>query len=361
VLAASNGYAQDGTAQIDTAIALYTSDRPDEAAQRLRRLLAAAEAGQLAPDLRARAFTYLAMSEGAMYRRPAAQAALESALRTDSKAFMDVGGAWARSQQSLVDSAAFRLFIEGVALFDEAEYAASVEQLARLQPVEPLLSPALAGEVHKYLAFNFVAQRKQELAQKEFRTALRFNPSLQLGEEAVIAPKLRRAFMAVRDNTLQKAYRSSRRHTLIRSLALPGWGQVYRGARVRGYAYMATQAGLLAGTLLSVRSFIQARNDYTGFDADEALAIYAQRNAMEDVKAELNDRYDRYRTKGQQANLMIGLFAGVWAVNMIDALILSRQRDRLAEEPILKDRPPTLTMGWDAAARQWRLAYGFTW
>jgi hypothetical protein len=124
---------------------------------------------------------------------------------------------------------------------------------------------------------------------------------------------------------------------------------------------MAIQAGLLAGTLLSVRSYTQARDAYDpGFGEADALSIYYQRYDVDDVNAELNALYSRYQSKGRQTNVFIGLLATVWAVNIIDAMILSSRRD-LIDFTTAPSRSGRLAMDWDQKTRLWRVQYRLNW
>ena len=351
--------AQSAGSELEEAIGLYRSDRIMEASRLVNALLSSAEASEWPPDKRARAFTYLAMTEWAMYRRPAAEAALVAAIKSDGRTFIKNAGSWIKTSQALVDSAVYGMFEEGVTLYEDGEYGASVALLGALVSLDEVVDPALAADIHKYLGFNMIAQRKQKLAQEAFRSALRLNPRLQLGDDAVIAPKLRRAFLSVRGNTLQKSQSRIRRQTLLRSLAIPGWGQVYRGSKIRGYGFMAAQAGLAAGIALSVRSFVKSRDDYHRFSVEDALQIYTTSNSVAEVRRELDLRYERYRSSAGRANLMIGLFAGLWVANLFDALVLSRDRETFVRQPVDSQTP--LAMRYEAGRRLWQMEYAIRW
>lgn len=358
---ASASSAQDYVSKIDEAIALHASNRPTEASKLLQEILTAPDVGGLPAAARSRAFACLAMSEWAMYRRAPAEEALTSAIRLDGRSFMTNAEKWAKENIALLDTVAYRMFAESVALFDDAEYGASSERLFNLITIERLLRKDLAAEVHKYLAFNLVAQRKQDLARREFDQALRFNPELKLGDESIVAPKLRRAFYAVQDNTLRKTFTATRRRTLLRALAWPGWGHVYRGERIKGYSYSGAQAVAVTGAVLSVLAYRKARDDYKRFDVAQAFDIYARRNSVDDVRAELRARYDRYRSNAVRANVFIGLSVGVWAASFIDAGLLSLRRDRVAEADRSDPDGSRLTMAWRPDGGYWQLQYGVTW
>jgi len=353
-------YGQDLAARIDEAVNLYEANEPSEASLLLQSILTSADAPQLEEAVHAKAYTYLAMSEWSLYRRTSTESAVISALELDARTFITYGDSWAENNATIIDSVAKNLLMDAIFQYEEAEYPKSVEYLIIIGPIEKYLPARLASEIHKYLAFNFVAQRKRKLAQQEFQTALRYNPKLTLGDDAVIAPKIRRTYLTIRDNTIQKSRRNARLNTILRSMILPGWGQIHRGDRLRGYKYISVQAGLLAGSLLSVRSYTRARDAYTGFGAADALAIYNRQNDIDDVKAELNGLYDRYQSKSRQTNVFIGLLVTVWAVNIIDAMILSWHRDQI-DLTTAPSRSGQLAMDWDQKTRLWRVQYRLNW
>ena len=353
--------AQDPDADIKAAIAMYRADDPVKAAQQLRAILTSSNAERLTPALLSRAYTYLAMSEWAMYLRPEAEAAMESALRADVKTFVEHGEQWAKESQVITDAVVSTILANAVMLYEEAEYSSSIDELTRMLPLENVMGPRLATGIHKYLAFCYVAMGKNSLAQQELRQALRFDPQLELGDDAVIAPKLRRVFLAVHRDAIRKSQHNARRNTILRSLLIPGWGQIYRGSSLRGYGYMAAEVTLLTGMILSVRSYIQARDAYEQFSVDDAVAIYNQREVVADVKRELDARYHRFQSNSSRANTMIALAFSVWTVNVVDAFILSLRRDRMNVAGRGGDHLSGLTMAWDPVRQQWGVRYQVSW
>ena len=353
-------FGQTLTDQINEAIGLYETSQPSDASIILETVLTSPDALQLPVDLRAKSYTYLAMSEWSLYRRIATEAAVISALELDATTFILYGDSWANENPTIIDSVANKRLVEAIFQYDEAEYTTSIERLITILPVERYISSNLASEIHKYLAFNFVAQRKRKLAQQEFQTALKFNPKLTLGDDASVAPKIRRTYLTIKDNTIQRSRRNAQIGTILRSLVLPGWGQIHRGTRLRGYGYLSMQTGLLTGSILSLRSYSQARDAYGRFGATDAVTIYNRQDDINDVKTELNHLYNNYQSKGQRANVFIGLLATVWAVNVVDAMWLSWRKD---EVEFTTNSSPSgrLAMDWDQQSHRWQVQYTYTW
>ena len=223
------------------------------------------------------------MSEWMLHRRSEAEAAMESALRADGRTFAEFGRDWAKDNRELTDPVVMKFLDKGIMLWDDAEYDRAVMEFTMVLPIEDAIGNLAAAEIHKFLAFCYVALRKTTQARLEFRTALRLNKDLELGDNSVIAPKLRRPFLAVRRDALRQSQSSSRRNTLLRSLLLPGWGQLYRGDRLKGYGFMAAEMMMLTGFFLSARSYGQARDAYLNFGVDDAVVIFDQQNSVADV------------------------------------------------------------------------------
>ena len=349
------------TPLLEEAIRLYHDDQPVDAVERLRTLLTSAEVASFTEETIATAYTYLAMSEWMLHRRSEAEAAMESALRADGRTFAEFGRDWAKDNRELTDPVVMKFLDKGIMLWDDAEYDRAVMEFTMVLPIEDAIGNLAAAEIHKFLAFCYVALRKTTQARLEFRTALRLNKDLELGDNSVIAPKLRRPFLAVRRDALRQSQSSSRRNTLLRSLLLPGWGQLYRGDRLKGYGFMAAEMMMLTGFFLSARSYGQARDAYLNFGVDDAVVIFDQQNSVADVTNELEARFVRYRSQGTRTNLVIGLAAGVWIANLIDALILTMHRDGLRVASETDTRNSGLSMRWNPDVRRWDMTYGINW
>jgi tetratricopeptide (TPR) repeat protein len=363
ILAAIPGssLAQYSEVSVDEAAALYRSGQPVAAGEQLRAVLTSANSEQFPKELIAKAYTYLTMAEWALYRRDEAEGAMESALRRDGRVFAEFAGEWAKDNPAVTDTISSMFLANGVRFYEEAEFDRAVSELSIILPIEDALDPFIAADLHKTLAFCYIAMRKTNIARLEFRTALRLNNRLDLGDDSVIAPKLRRAFLAVRRDVLSVDRSTLRRNTLVRSLFLPGWGQVYRGARIRGFSFMAAELMLLTGTAFSIRSFTGARDAYLSFGVEDAVAIYGRGNSISDVTAELDARFNRYESKGRRTNLLIGLAAGVWIANLADALILTLQKDGTGFASRQTEEQSGVSMAWRPEIHAWQLTYGITW
>lgn len=105
----------------------------------------------------------------------------------------------------------------------------------------------------------------------------------------------------------------------LRSLVIPGWGQMYSGQHTKGLLITvgSAAAGLTAG-LLHVR-FARERDQYNDFrDKFSATRSVTEREKM---LAQLyhfqKDAYDSERDR----NIGLGILAGVWLYNVLDAVL----------------------------------------
>ena len=108
----------------------------------------------------------------------------------------------------------------------------------------------------------------------------------------------------------------------VRSLVIPGWGQRYGGQKSKGFLFHLLAAGSVTAYLIADHDFdkkydrFQQRED--AFDsASAAGAGYAD---MERLYGELVDAQQKAYDAEEVRRVTIGVVAGVWALNLIDAL-----------------------------------------
>lgn len=111
----------------------------------------------------------------------------------------------------------------------------------------------------------------------------------------------------------------TRLRAAMRSLVVPGWGQNYVGSKTKG-------ALLTIGTLATAATvgvmhlrYDSRRNDYDDFDA-----IYRQTRSVEEREKMLAEHYtlqkDAYNAE-RDRNVVLGVLAGIWAYNLLDAIL----------------------------------------
>jgi tetratricopeptide (TPR) repeat protein len=190
--------------------------------------------------------------------------------------------------------------------YDGAEYGA----LKALEH-EPQMSERQEAEFRELLGFVYVARGRNDFALKQFFEVLKLVPSRQL-DPLTTSPKIIEVFDEARREYVEwmmrpPADRIPQAELCMaaswRSLVLPGWGQFYKGQKVRGTVFTAAQFLSLA-TLVVLQIEVNRRHD----DYQEQQGIGAA------------DAYDEY-TRVWRARNVVGYFAaGVYLAAYLDAL-----------------------------------------
>jgi hypothetical protein len=95
----------------------------------------------------------------------------------------------------------------------------------------------------------------------------------------------------------------SRYDSLWRSLVMPGWGQFYNEQQIRGGVYLASAFALVGLTAYQSGRFSSASEDYNNATSEnESATAYARAASMR-----------------SQAYILIGVTAGFWVFNGVDA------------------------------------------
>ncbi|TFH64980.1 MAG: PEGA domain-containing protein [Candidatus Zixiibacteriota bacterium] len=116
-----------------------------------------------------------------------------------------------------------------------------------------------------------------------------------------------------------KMVAKTRVRAAMRSLVFPGWGQHYVGSKTKGSL-------LTIGTLAAVATtgILQLRYDSRRQDYDDYNVIYNQTRSVEEREKMLAKHYalqkDAYDAEHGR-NVALGVLAGIWAYNLLDAIL----------------------------------------
>jgi len=102
---------------------------------------------------------------------------------------------------------------------------------------------------------------------------------------------------------LPKLEERSKAAALLRSLVVPGLGQIYNGQKVKGYIIMGSEAALI-GT--SVYFYVQGMNYQSSYEEDRPGTV---------------DDFDRAEQAYQTSDIFAYLAIGLWIYNVVDAWI----------------------------------------
>ena len=181
-----------------------------------------------------------------------------------------------------------------------------------------LFSPTELAQVHMFSALIYYAQDDAGKAEAQLVLALQLHSDLEL--DPILAPP---GLVAIGDR-LKKDFKEAgqinneqqpdvrylvlddpRPAAAMRSMLVPGWGQLYKGERKKGYWLIGAWGATAGGTL--VTHFLRAN----------AEDKYLEAATVDDARA-LYDDFNRWH---QVRNNLFLAAAGVWVYSYIDALI----------------------------------------
>ena len=179
------------------------------------------------------------------------------------------------------------------------------------------LSRSEAAQARKFIGIGYILLGQEEQAVEVFKELVRENPDFQMQDLAIEGDEppaqavryFGQALLEVRQEELKaweaRLSKEWRRGALLRSAFLPGWGQGYKGYRIRGY--------VLAGLALSS----------AGYAVWADLSYRNARDAYEKAPegSDFESLYDDYQKKADRADLALGAVGVVWGLNLIDAAI----------------------------------------
>ncbi len=203
--------------------------------------------------------------------------------------------------------------------YQQLDYAAAADSARAALDRFERYTPGELAELHVILGLIAFSQNTPGEARGEFANALTLNPSLEL-DSLQVSPKILDFFGVVRAEWRQARQQEARadpatvRYVVVedrrveaalRSMVLPGWGQLHKGQRTKGQVMMGVW-GVLAGSTVAahvLRGRARDRYDNAG-TASDAL-----------------DRYDTFNTWHQARNALLLGAAGFWIYSYVDALV----------------------------------------
>ncbi|MEP0548949.1 MAG: tetratricopeptide repeat protein [Rhodothermales bacterium] len=179
-------------------------------------------------------------------------------------------------------------------------------------------------EVHTALGLILYARNEPLEARTQFEAALSLDPRLTL-DPLLVSPKTLeffddiRAGLAADGGAIQREpvvryvrVRDPRPAATVRSLAVPGWGQLYKGERAKGWTLVGLWGATAAGAVTAHVLRSQAEDDYLGATDP----------------AEIADRYDTFNTWHQARSAFVLGAAAVWTYAAVDALVFGGPAER---------------------------------
>ncbi|MBI1937991.1 MAG: hypothetical protein HYS25_07680 [Ignavibacteriales bacterium] len=98
------------------------------------------------------------------------------------------------------------------------------------------------------------------------------------------------------------------RQSILRNIALPGWGQLYKETNAKGFILSAASTANLVGMIYFIINTNKKENDYLN----------------ETGKTLIQQKYDDYNQSYKTRNILIFSYAALWIYSQIDLLLSSR-------------------------------------
>ena len=205
--------------------------------------------------------------------------------------------------------------------YERMDYTTAERRAREALEAPNLLSADQIVRAHTTLGLLLHARGEPLEARAHFAAALSLDPGLVL-DPVLVSPKTLVFFETVRDEARDVSpspsettvryvrVRDLRPAATVRSLAVPGWGQLYNGQRAKGWMLIGTWSALAAGTVASHIARSQAHRDYLGAT----------------TQAEIADRYDTYNAWHRRRSALALGTAAIWAYAALDALIFEGPR-----------------------------------
>lgn len=171
-------------------------------------------------------------------------------------------------------------------------------------------------EIHTFLALIAYNRSNLREARRQFLSALQLTADLQL-DPVLVPPSAQAYFEEVRTEAAVTAtdtaeaparyvlVRDPRPDAALRSMIVPGWGQLYKGQTAKAYTFAGLFAAAAGGAVLAHTRRTDAKERYEVASTVE----------------EAERRYETYNGWHRARNGLVQGAVLVWAVSYVDALL----------------------------------------
>jgi hypothetical protein len=114
--------------------------------------------------------------------------------------------------------------------------------------------------------------------------------------------------------------RKSNSKALLRSIFIPGWGQLYQEKRIQPWIYPIVYFSGLVGSYYSIRDYNDSVDHY-----EQVRQEYLHAYSIQDInhyKSQMISTYDDVESKEQIRNIMLSITGGIWLWNLVDIFVL---------------------------------------
>ena len=105
----------------------------------------------------------------------------------------------------------------------------------------------------------------------------------------------------------------------VRSLILPGWGQLYSGNKLMGWSFLGGEAIIGALAFSSYSAYSKAKSDVISFN--EQYKNATDQSQISDLRAKTLQAESDQISSNDQMTMMIYAAGGIWAINVVHAML----------------------------------------
>ncbi len=175
-------------------------------------------------------------------------------------------------------------------------------------------TPAELGEIYSISALIFFSRDDQTGTRRQLDLALQVNPELKLSAREVPPQvimildeliQIRAASLPAETELRYLIVEDPRPAAVMRSMILPGWGQLYKKQKKKGIVLISAWGLTSIGALVAHSERRRAEDHYL---------------ASIDLQ-QINDRYPTFNKWHKARNNLFFAAAGIWAFSYVDALL----------------------------------------
>ena len=223
--------------------------------------------------------------------------------------------------------------VDGVTLIERMQLAKILEELKL--SLLGLTDPGNAEAVGKMAGADAMIVGSVSEVAADFRISIRLvNVETGKIEKALAVSVPQENMIALSSDYVVVRTRSD---AIFRSLLIPGWGQLYNRAPVRGGVYLTLTAAAGGG---AVAAFMLAEKSKEAYEA-----------IKEPDQTKLDAKAEEYSTRRKWANGLGFAAAGIWVINIIDAAATGQASTEVKSAPALSLAPADSGAGMQVAWR----------
>lgn len=230
---------------------------------------------------------------------------------------LGVAATAARAQEPVTDST---LVQRAQAAYEQLDYARAEQYAQQVVRDYENYSVEQLTEVHTILGLINYSQNQPVDAGRHFEAALSLDPDLTL-DPLLVSPKILSFLEDVREGRAAQLepergdgsdapvrylqLEDRRPAAALRSMVVPGWGQLYKGEPTKGWLLLGLWSATAAGSGLAHWQRHEAREAY---------------ERVQDP-SRVDGRYDTYADWHRARNNLLLAAAGVWLYSYLDAIL----------------------------------------